>query len=288
VKPRYEKVTYTETQSFSVERIVGPVIDCVFHLHPEYELTLVDSSSGMRFVGETIDSFSAGTLSLYGPLLPHHYYSPLSESPTEDWGQVRVVKFKRDFAGASFFDTPELGRIKKMLDDSQGGIDFPKEQAVEKSIPLIDKLFKSQGAARFCLLIELLSCLSQLDYKVISSVPSGAPLPQPDERTNRIIRFIHGRISANKRISQSEAAKEAAMSPAAFCRFFRQSTRKSFVDYVNEVKIERACMKLLSSSDTIAEICYSTGFNNLSNFNRQFFKKKGLQPFRYRKAYQSL
>jgi AraC-like DNA-binding protein len=287
MKLRYEKVLCPQTQSFATEEVVGPVIDCVPHAHPEYELIYVASSRGLRYAGAQLGRFSEGDLSLYGPLLPHHYYSDPAESLSDRWGHARVVKFLRGFAGPSFFETPELAPVKRMLEEAAGGLDFQKSSA-SKALPLLDQLFKSQGAKRFALLLDLLCLLSGEPWERISApAPDAAPC-QPDERVGKALRFIHGRLAANDKPSLAEAAAQASLSTAAFSRIFKRATRKSFVAYVNEVRLERACARLLESDDTVASICYASGFNNLSNFNRQFAKRKGLTPVLFRKSFQKL
>ncbi len=284
MKFHYEKVLCPDTQSFTTEDVVGPVIDCVFHVHPEYELTYVASSHGSHFVGTCIDSFRPGTLTLYGPMLPHHYFSSPSDSLSETWGHARVLKFKELFSGVPIFDVPEFARVKRMLEASRCGLDFP-EAASAKAAPKIEALFKAEGAARLLLLLEILEELSRSDYRAISPGSEAELAVQPDERINRILREIHSHIESSSKISLSAIAAKASLSPEAFCRFFKKATRKSLVSYVNEMKLERACQRLLNGDDTVAEICYGSGFNNLSNFNRQFAKRKGLTPVQYRKRF---
>jgi len=287
MKFHYEKVLCPETQSFTTEDVVGPVIDCVFHVHPEYELTYVASSHGSRFVGTSIDSFERGSLTLYGPMLPHHYFSSPSDSLSETWGHAMVVKFKDSFAGVPLFEIPELSSLKRMLEASKGGVDFSKE-ASAKAAPKIEALFKAEGPARMLLLLEILSELSSSEWRVLSPGSEAGSSVQPDERINRILREIHSCIESSKKLSLPAVAAKASLSPEAFCRFFKKATRKSLVEYVNEMKLERVCQRLLNGDATVAEICYASGFNNLSNFNRQFAKRKGMTPVQYRKSFKSL
>jgi AraC-like DNA-binding protein len=286
MKMHYEKVLCPPTQSISTEDVIGPVIDCVLHVHREYELTYVASSRGTRFAGADISLFSEGSLSLYGPLLPHHYFSPLSDSLSKTWGHARVIKFGGAL-GDSLLSMPELEQVRKMLQASARGVDFPLPAARRLS-PLIDSVFKASGVKRLSLFLELLDSLSRTAYRVISIGFDGDVPAEPDERINKVLKRIHDSLAEGRRISLKDASASASLSPEAFCRFFKKSTRKSFVSYINEMKLERACLKLMNSGDTVAQICYASGFNNLSNFNRQFIRRKGLSPSDYRKTFQKL
>lgn len=280
----YEKVLLLEGQSFATEDVVGPVIDCVFHVHPEYELTYVASSRGTRFVGSDIGIFEEGGLTLFGPMLPHHYFSSISDSLSPTWGHAMVVKFDRVFNGVSLFEVPELSRVVKMLDASSQGLDFDPELCARLA-PKIKELFKAEGPRRLILLLEILARLADSDYTPISAGYDASASFDTDPRIDAILSNIHAHIEGNKRLSLLGAAKSASLSPEAFSRLFKRITRKSFIAYVTEMKLERASLRLINSDDTVAEICYSSGFNNLSNFNRLFMKRKGVTPLQYRKAF---
>jgi AraC-like DNA-binding protein len=283
MKAHLEQARAAGDSSLSTEDVKGPVIDCVLHVHREYELTYVASSRGTRLVGSEIGLFSEGMLSLYGPMLPHHYFSPLSESASPEWGHARVVKFGGRF-GEALYATPELGGVRRMLESSALGLDF-SASATEKALPLFEKLFDTDGTERLLLFVELLERLSRSEFKTVSPVSADGVAVMPDARINKALALIHARLVDGEGPSLGEAAARMSMSPSAFCRFFRRATRKSFVAYVNEMKLERACLKLLESSEGIAEICFASGFRNLSNFNRQFLKRKGVSPSRYREAF---
>ncbi len=287
MKFHYEKVLLLEGQSFATEDVSGPVIDCVFHVHPQYELTYVASSRGARFVGSDIGFFEEGSLTLFGPMLPHHYFSSLSDSLSPDWGHALVIKFDRSLNGVPLFELPELGRVAKMLDASKQGLDFSREVSALMA-PKIAELFKAEGSRRLLLLLTILSELADSDFKPISAGYDSGSEFKADSRINSILANIHEHIEANKRLSLRSAAKASSLSPEAFSRLFKKITRKSFISYITEMKLERASLRLINSDDTVAEICYSTGFNNLSNFNRLFMKRKGMAPLQYRKSFRKL
>ncbi|MDD3119675.1 MAG: AraC family transcriptional regulator [Victivallales bacterium] len=280
----YEKIIPGTDCSFHTADQVGNVIPCVFHVHPEYELTYIVSSYGTRFIGDNIGTFDAGDLALIGPMVPHHYYNSQRESKSESWGHARVVQFREDFAGARLFELPEMRRISRMLQQSAFGVAFPPATA-RAAQPLLRQLFDSTGPYRIVRLLALLAQLSESEYYRLSTI-SGRDLDvRPDHRMNGILRYINEHLVAGQPLSLKKTAAKACMNPQAFSRYFRKTTGKCFIDYVNEIRIGKACHMLINTDKTIAEICYDAGFGNLSNFNRHFRRIRNMSPKEYRAGY---
>jgi AraC-like DNA-binding protein len=288
MKCHFEKVTPAEGLSFATENVIGPVVDCVFHVHPEFELTFVESSFGVRLTGDSINEFREHDLVLAGPMLPHHYVQFPHDSAGPEWSKLKVIKFKKDFAGKELFDLNEFEDIKRMLQESSLGLAFTEKTAI-KAEPLIHKVFNSSPAMRVVAFLELLVLLSESEYKTLTLNPLQEPdIPLGDARLQRVLDYIHSRLSSGKDITQSKTAKVAGITPQSFSKYFRQSTRKNFIDYVVELKLGRACSMLAGTDMTVLEICTESGFNNLSNFNRHFRKYKGMTPREYRDKYRKL
>lgn len=285
MKYLYEKILTNPLNSFHAHDEVGPVINCVFHVHSEFELVYVVSSFGTRFVGDNISNFGAGNLTMIGPMLPHHYYNSPSDSLSKSWGHARLLQFKEDFAGPMLFKIPEMKHVRKMLDAASYGIEF-REPAIRQGLELFNRLFKIKGGRRVALFLELLTVLSESRYVKLSSLAASHTL-RFDDRMDGILQFIHSEMEAGRDISLKKAASFASMSPEAFCRYFRRASLKGFVEYVVDQKIGKACGMLLNTSKGISEICYSSGFRNLSNFNRHFLNIKGMTPKEYRKTVHS-
>lgn len=281
MKLHYEQVLPAPGFSFQTEQVSGPAVDCIFHVHPEYELTLVESGRGFRFIGDGLETFAPGDLVLIGPMLPHHYFNGPEERDPE-WYRYHVIKFKRDFWGAAFLHLPELEPVRNMLDQASGGLVFPGEAAerLKESLPV---LFGTNASARLLELLRVLMVLSGVSWRRINAalLPSGAP----DERLERVIAFIHKRLETGAPVTLNEAAKTACMTPQAFSRYFRMTTRRGFIRYVTELKLNRAVSLLLNTNDTVLEIALASGFHNLSNFNRHFLRLKKQTPFAYREAW---
>jgi len=279
-----EKIISGADHSFHTADEVGSVIPCVFHVHSEYELTYIVSSSGTRFVGDNMEMFDAGDLALIGSMVPHHYYNSPFDSRSEKWGHARVVQFREDFAGRQLFDQPEMRPVRTMLERSRFGLAFPPETA-RRAVPLLDRLFAASGPHRIIALLDILALLSEAESRCLSSVPGEKLETQPDLRMNAVLRFINENLADGKSMTLKKAAAKACMNPESFSRYFRRITGRRFIDYVNGIKLGRACHLLTGTDRTIAEICYEAGFGNLSNFNRQFFRMKKMSPREYRAGY---
>ncbi len=282
MKYLYEKILPDPLSSFHVHDETGPVINCVFHVHPEYELVYVVSSFGTRFAGDSISNFTPDNLALIGPMLPHHYYNSPADSLSQTWGHVRLLQFREDFAGSKLFDIPEMKQIRRMLDASAFGIEF-RGRVIGRALKLFNTISKETGGRRMSIFLELLTILSEGKYVKLSSLPASSSL-KLDDRIDRILRYIHAEMEAGRDVSQEKIARFASMSPEAFSRYFRTACFKGFVSYIVEQRIGKACGMLTNTSRGISEICYACGFNNLSNFNRHFLNIKGMTPKEYRKS----
>jgi len=279
-----EKILPDKESSFFLHDEIGSVIDCIFHLHPEYELTYIVSSFGTRFVGDNISQFDAGDLVLIGPMLPHHYYNSPADSRSDTWGHARVVQFKEDFAGPGFFQLPEFRAIRKMLNDADNGMVFPLPEALAVA-PLLERMTQVSPAVKLALLIEILDRLAASDYRRLSLTGAEVYPSAPDEKINRVLKYVHDAVEKNLPLSLDKAARIGCMTPPAFSRYFHKTTRKKFIDYVKEMKIGKAARLLTGTDATIAAVCFDAGFNNLANFNRQFGQVKGMTPGMFRRMF---
>ena len=279
-----EKIIPRHGHSFQTLDAIGPVIKCNFHVHPEYELTYVASSHGTRIVGDHVGAFSKGDLVLIGSMMPHHYYSDPKHSKSSRWGHARVIQFKKDFAGEQFFALPEMYSINRMIEEASFGLEFPRKEVVQAPV-LIDQLFKAEGPKKLSLFLELMLVLANSRYRRLSAHPGPAAHIPPSHRMNAVINYVQAAVAAGRTPSLASAAQKASMNPQAFSRYFHRTTFKRFIEYINDLRIGRACHLLLNSDKTIAEICFEAGFGNLSNFNRAFLRVKGMSPKKFRETF---
>lgn len=253
----------------------------VWHFHEEFELALILQSSGMRFVGDGIGKFGAVELVLMGKNLPHMWMNDKQYFDKETGLQAEaiVVHFKREFLGTSFFEVPEMKPIGQLLDLAARGIKF--EQIHADMIATIKGLLKLDATSRLLQLLDILSQLSKnKNYQLLSSSGFVNNFRKTENRRlDKMYEYIFQNF--NTPIRSSDVAKIMWMNNAAFSRFFKKIHRKSFTRYLNEIRIGYACKLLLAGNESITSICYLSGFNNVSNFNRQFKLIKGTSPSAY-------
>jgi AraC-like DNA-binding protein len=280
MKAILEKVSRDQSHSFTFFESKSRRFDCPFHYHPEIELTLIVSTSGQRYVGDHIGRFAPGDLVLMGPDLPHSY---ISDAKGSGRAHSIVLQFLSDCFGPSFFERGELKGIRHLLNRSRVGLCF-HGRTREKVAPLMKELLELDGLRKLTSFLTILGVLAA--SKEVR--PLASPTYSPSlglyqgERINRVCELISRKFRDG--ITQSEAARAARMSAPSFSRFFRRAANKTFRTFLNEVRIGHASQMLLETDRTVAEVCYDSGFGNLSNFNRQFLRLRKVSPRDYRRS----
>ncbi len=284
MKPALEYLPRTSEESFVVRKFEFKYYPTPWHFHPEYEIVLVTESSGKRFIGDNISNFRPGNLVLLGPNLPHLYRNDMKYYKSKSSTRARsiVVHFLENSFG-NFFSLPEAKKIKKLLADSIKGIEITGNANAIVSKKL-HELLTLKDFPRCLKLLEILQAIADIkQYQVISNYRITGINEKECERMSRVLDFLMKSFSVN--ISRADAAKVANMSENAFSRYFRQRTKKTFASYLNELRLNHAAKLLIEKHDTIKDICYDCGFNNLSNFNRQFKLMYDKNPLTYRRTY---
>ncbi|MDT7838248.1 AraC family transcriptional regulator [Aquabacterium sp. OR-4] len=251
-----------------------------WHYHDEYELHLITSTSGKVFVGDWIGPFGPGQLVLTGPRLPHNWVSlDVPEGGVEQ--RDLVIQFSHEPLARAADTIPELREVLPLLERAKNGIEF--FGLSERATTHWQRVKTSRGLRRitaFCdYLADLAACT---DYRLLSSVQLQS---DGDDASIAQIHAVVSRITDNiaEPITLAGVAAELGMSESRFSRFFRRATGNTFVDFVNRVRIHRACQLLMESDRLITHICYEVGFNNVANFNRRFLEVKGMTPSDFRK-----
>ena len=270
-----------EDSSFTVKKNRYPNFLRIWHYHPELELVLVTKSRGTRFIGDSIERFREGEVILIGPNLPHMWLNDeeyFAESSTLI-AEATAIHFRQDFLGTTFLEAPELKNIKGLIEKSRYGLKF--ESLGQNTKNGIEQLERNSGLEKLVNFIHILNDLANHEQKTILS--SEGYLSTFKRTNNRNLDKIYEYIFNNfdKKIILSEVAEIANMNPSAFSRFFKRVNRKTFKEYVTEIRIGYACKLLSEHQYNITRICYESGFNNISNFNRQFKKITGKSPSQY-------
>ncbi|MBC6997278.1 AraC family transcriptional regulator [Cytophaga sp. FL35] len=274
-----------KNSSFTVSMNSYPHFLKIWHHHPELELVAIKKSTGTRFIGDSIEKFVEGEVVLIGKNLPHMwlnddvYFSDNSELTAE----AIAVHFIQDFFGEGWLSTPEVQPIARLFELAQQGVKF--EGLSPKTIDEIEGLLQLQGFDKAVSFVKILNKLAKHpSYTLLSSAGFVSSFRKSDdENLDRIYSFIFKNF--NTPIHSKDVAEIAHMNPSAFSRFFKRVHRKTFTRYLNEIRVGFSCKLLMEHNKSVSEVCYESGFNNISNFNRQFKAITGMSPSDYVKLH---
>ncbi|MVM29204.1 helix-turn-helix domain-containing protein [Spirosoma sp. HMF4905] len=281
MKALLEKTLLREEKSVLARRFTVPYFSSPFHFHPEYELTYIIRGSGKRFVGASIDNFEKGDLILLGSNLPHFWRSDAEYY--QDQGlqcEAIVIHFSDQFVEQIIQKIPEFRLVMNLLTQSVHGIQFLASQPLADRL---EQLVSTKKVKQVCDFLELLDALA--NHTTIRLLNTSAGYSQAKETENdRMLRTLEFTLANFQRtINLGEVADLANLTITSFCRYFRKYTGKTYIDYLNEIRISHARKLLIDSVLTIQEIGLISGFQNMSNFHRLFKLQTGLSPLAYRK-----
>ncbi|MRI00122.1 helix-turn-helix domain-containing protein [Kriegella sp. EG-1] len=283
MKLQFKSSEQDSMSSIYVKRVYRPHTGGDWHFHKEFELIYFLKGQGMRIVGDHISNFQKGELVLVGQWLPHLWRNE-EDNFTGETTDFIVVKFTRKFGDVDLFLMPELLHIKALLKEASSGLLFSKK--VRKSVHEdLLQLTQAESSEKLILLLSVLRKLVKSEKYQKLSGPNFT-LPKEVSGENRLQKVINY-ISTNyaNSFGLEDIAKIAAMTPPAFCRFFKTRTNKTFSLFLNEVRISKACQLLINGEAPIKQICYDVGFTSLTNFNRTFKSFKKVSPSNYRDRY---
>ena len=286
MKPVREQLAHeTATEVVACRHIVGKDFGCVWHFHPELEMTLVRSGGSHRWIGDKISPLLKGDLTFVGSNLPHDYRNdPVSGLPLQDVDAVNI-QFHPGFLGDQWLGHAEMASLQRLFQRAASGL-----QIIGRTRDAVELLMlaahESRGIRRLILLLEIFSLLEKSDdLKEISSPGFTPEIPLSDsERMGKVSAFIQENIA--KPLYLASVADYIGMTEATFSRYFRARTGKTFPTYLNEIRIARVCRLLAETDDTVSEIAWSCGFDSMANFQRQFKRNQSCTPTQYRKRVQ--
>ena len=277
----FEKVRDSEGSSFAFHRAGGDAFQCPYHVHPEVEILHIITGQGHLVVGDHVGRLASGDLMLLGSGLPHILRLD-DASPTRGPGpELRYIQFRPEDFGPRFWQLRELQPVVRVLAQSCRGLRFDPGTSA-RALGLLDRMGSADGTARLLLMIEVLGTLAGASQGLpMASLGYAAKVTHRDsERLDRAMQYISDHFTDT--LALDTVAAKAGLSMQAFSRFFHKLVGMSYIEYVLSLRISLACRFLLESEKSVAEIAFRTGFNNLSNFNRQFLKIKGTTPRSYR------
>ena len=284
-KPTFEKITPDFGSSITAVQKTKKRkrSDAFWHFHPEIELVYVNKGKGKRHIGSHLSYFNNSQLILIGSNLPHNGFTDRLTSK----GKETLIQFRPEFLGDQFFNIPEMASIAILLEKAKKGILFKPE--TKKIVgPKIEKLPKHTGPKRVIKLLEILHLLSQAKDYVILNADGYAFETQPQDSLKIDKIFKHINANFQNHISLEEVADQVSMTVPSFCRYFKKATGKTFTQLVNEYRVVHATKLLLESKISITDICFESGFNNFSHFNKIFKENTGKSASHYRSEMQHL
>jgi AraC-like DNA-binding protein len=244
---------------------------------------LITNGTGTRFIGDSIETFKPYDLVIVGSHLTHVWKNSIDhyEESSELRAEARVILFREDCFGKNFFDLAEMLEIKNLLSRSKRGIEIfgnSKRKIANKILAA----YEQNELDRFLSLIQILKDLSQTnEYRVLSSIGYVQQIQSSDlADLNIILDYLIKNFKNN--INLQQVASLANMTPTGFCRYFKKSTNKTLIQFVNELRIGYAKSKLIETRENISTICFESGFNNISNFYDHFYKITRKHPSKFR------
>lgn len=304
-----EQLRISESNPIKARRYDYDRFTYPWHFHSQYEIIYVEKSSGLCFVGDCIERFAEGDVVLLGPNLPHYMRS--DDAYRGDDPRLRVqgtiIQFEENFMQYSFGHYPQFRRIRLLLEEAGRGVLFRTAAtsfsaastetaasaettvstgtAAETGDTVRERMSVFPRLTGFCQLTGLLELL-----QAMALFPSKRLLASPcyyeqfptagDKRIDKVISYINSHYTRPLRLD--DIAGMASMNSSAFCRFFKDATKKTFLQYVADMRIGYACKLLTIGDMEVAQIAVECGFDSIPHFNRVFKQLTGLTPTQYR------
>jgi AraC-like DNA-binding protein len=257
------------------------------HVHPEYELNFIENAKGAhRVVGDSIENIDDLELCLVGnESLEHGWMN--GDCKSKEIHEI-TIQFHKDLFLESLLNKRQFHSVAVMLENAKKGVVFSRK-VIENVKDRLDSL--SDKESGFYSVIELLNILYELSVDENSRILCSCTFANKDEssdsrRIQKVVNYLHENYQ--KEIRLNDVASHVNMSEVSFSRFMKKRTGKNYIDYLNDLRLGIASRYLVDTTKTIAEISYDCGFNNLSNFNRMFKKRKGVTPKGFRENYSKM
>jgi AraC-like DNA-binding protein len=280
----YEKLSLESEYNINFIEADVPCLDVPWHYHPETEIIYIEKSTGSRFVGDHSEAFDEGDVGLIGANLPHVWKSDAiyQQNIPGLHARVLVVHFREEILKGPLSVLPEMQSINQLLHLSQYGIKYlgPAREEIGNQMKAI---VKTSGIEKMLTLIRLLDYMAKTEYKQILASTGYSKIRKSVDfdRFDKAYRYMIDNFQQN--IALGDVSGIVGMTSTSFCRYFKRHTKRSFHTVLNEIRVGHACKLLLEDRMNISGICYESGFNNVSNFNEQFKKIKGVSPSQYLK-----
>jgi AraC-like DNA-binding protein len=286
MRPQLLKVSKGPDRSFSVRRDLVPHVNNRWHYHSEVELIHFKKGEGTQFIGDSMKRFKAGDVVMVGSNLPHYWRfdDAFFDENNPAAADIRVSHFNEDFWGDDFLLLPENNAIKTVLERAKRGLQITGKTR-QRVGELLENLLVAEGTQRIILLIEALSAIGNCKQLVtLSSIGFKPDLIEVEsDRINAI--YEYSIKNFKRKIQLEEIAVVANISPNSFCRYFKSRTRKTYSQFLIELRVGHACKLLIENNQCIKRLCYESGFNNFTSFHKYFKMITGKSPLAYQREF---
>ena len=257
-----------------------------WHYHPAIEIMYITRGIGTRFVGDCIEQYEEGDVCMIGPNLPHERRNDDAYFDKESGLRATCIClfFKREIFDPNFIRLPEMNNIRDLIERSRRGLKFTGNSKLEIT-RFIRSSVNDVGVRKVTNLLTLLELMAtSTEYELLASVGFTNSVNSEDfERFNKVYKFLVKNFATSIRLE--EVSTLVGLTPTAFCRYFKERTKKTFVEYLNEMRIGYSKKLLLENKMKISTISGEVGFPNLSNFISQFKKVTGMSPSQFQKQF---
>jgi AraC-like DNA-binding protein len=277
-----QKIHVEENNSFACRKYRTPQFETNWHKHEECELIVITEGHGTALIGDYVGEYKKGDVFFLASNLPHWF----RKSEQKMIGSAIVVHFLKDFWGPSFLLMPEMKKILHLLEGDNNGLQLNK--SLQKKITSgIEQIEMATGFDRIKLLLDTLHEMSlSKQYKIITKAFDKDLNQKENSAIDKIFTFSFRHFL--EPVTLAEVAAEVSMSIPTFCRFFKRNIKKSYFDFLKELRIGHACKLLRESNQPIMDICYTSGYNSWAHFSKQFKNLKEMTPNQYRKQFKNI
>ncbi|HBE42659.1 MAG TPA: AraC family transcriptional regulator [Bacteroidales bacterium] len=282
MKPFYQKLVTLPDQSVIFFDEEKPHFDVPWHFHPEIEILYVFKSTGTSYIGDSINSFNKGAISIIGENVPHWWKSDKEYFQEKNVNGIKalIIQFKKEIFDTNFINIPEMNSIKELLEKSKRGIQFLGDSRERLGRQMV-RIFRCAGIKRITELIILLDMMANTaEFRFHASIGYTKIINTYDfNRFNKVHEYMVNNFTV--KIALDDVCDIVNMTPTALCRYFKRHTGKTLFSFLNEIRIGHACKLMIEENTSISDACFRSGFNNLSHFNMQFKKAMHLTPSAY-------
>jgi AraC-like DNA-binding protein len=280
------KIKPSQQESFVIHSKIYPQAYSLWHHHTEYEILYITKHSGTAYVGDKILSYDEGSLILFCANLSHMLVPKLNHTDLIDDGEKEAyaLHFPMEMITKIVACIPEFRPLNKLFNDWQRGMIFRNAKKNEDILQIMKKISEADNFNRMTHFFQLLNIIeNDKDFEFIANPGFVKSINHPKGRLEKVYEYSINNFNDSS-ICLETIAESINMNKAAFCRYFKKITNKTYFEFLNEIRIGYACKMLIEDkSKNISDIAYSSGFNNMSNFNRQFKSIKGKSPSAYLK-----